>query len=497
MKLAWLVLLSALAIVALGGCQQEEATNTPPPAAVIQSANQALMPSLLTLLRNPSDFEGEDLILTGAYRSKPLLVCSEETHQSPATWVLADGDVEVMASGFDSALRALAAPGLPLEVEGRWQRWEGPVGCGRRAPSQLVWHLQVTNIVSPNPLSASLPFTAAPAEPIGTTPPPTALAETIATASPTAQTTAALEQPPRSGNTPTPGLPGTSAADNSLTATSTLSTNVTATVTGTIPAGASGTATPTPFGTPTPASGLNTPTPTATASPAGSTPTATAESTTPILLDYDDLSKRNMASGGVREWQFAGATDLPIVIQVAPTANLDVSLELLDPSDARIDTYNQSGAGGIETVNESDLPAAGLYTLRVSSVGQSSGSYAIVLQSESSLPAVLFQGSLTYGETRAGTTPVDGDHLWNFEGVAGDVINIRVRATTPTDMQIYLNNHDGQETEFVNDNSVYSPPEDREEILGFRLPASGLYTVGIGEEELEALGYTIVIERAS
>jgi hypothetical protein len=64
-------------------------------------------------------------------------------------------------------------------------------------------------------------------------------------------------------------------------------------------------------------------------------------------------------------------------------------------------------------------------------------------------------------------------------------------------MQIYLNNHDGQETEFVNDNSVYSPPEDREEILGFRLPASGLYTVGIGEEELEALGYTIVIERAS
>ena len=64
-------------------------------------------------------------------------------------------------------------------------------------------------------------------------------------------------------------------------------------------------------------------------------------------------------------------------------------------------------------------------------------------------------------------------------------------------MQIYLNSHDGRETEFVNDNTVYHPPDDREEILGFRVPATGLYTLGVGEEDLEALGYTIVIERES
>jgi hypothetical protein len=187
---------------------------------------------------------------------------------------------------------------------------------------------------------------------------------------------------------------------------------------------------------------------------------------------------------------------LPIVIQAAPSSGLDVVLDLIDPTDVRVGSYNVAGTGQTETINEADLPMSGLYTLQVSAVGQSAGSYALVLQSESSRPNVLFQGILGYGETRAGTTPENGDHLWNFEGVAGDEINIRVRATTPTDMQIYFNNYDGQETEFVNDNTVYFPPEDREEILGFRLPVTGLYTIGIGEEDLEALGYTIVVELA-
>jgi hypothetical protein len=215
------------------------------------------------------------------------------------------------------------------------------------------------------------------------------------------------------------------------------------------------------------------------------------------LLNYDDLSKRTIAAGGVQEWQFAGSTDSPIAIRVAPSSGLDVALELRDPTGAVLGAYDQAGAGQPETIEQSQLPTTGLYALRVSTADQSSGSYGIVLQSDSSRPIVLFQGTLTYGEIRAGTTPVDGDHLWNFEGVAGDVVNIRVRATTATDMQIYLNDFSGEETEFKNDNTVYFPPNDREEFLGYQLPATGLYTIGIGEENLESLGYTIIVERAS
>lgn len=494
MRLTWFVLLSALVVAALSGCQQEEATITPSPAAAILRANQAIAPSLLTLARNPAAFEDQDLVLAGTYRPLPLPVCAQETHQSPATWALRDGEIEIPVSGFDSALRELASPGLPLEVEGRWQRWEGPVGCGRRAPSQLVWYLQLTNILSPNPLSASLPFTPEPIEPAVTTTPPDSIAGGVATASPLEETTSNAQPPadgaqtvtPRSSGTPTPTASATSGAG--VVPTGSVTVTPTPSVSG------SGTPTTTPSGTGSPTPGVNTPT--ATTVPAGASPTPTIDSGQPRLLDYDDLSKRTIAVGGVQKWQFAGATDLPIALRVAPASGLDVVLELIDPTGESLGVYDQTGEGQTETIEVDELPRTGLYTLQVSTANQTSGSYALVLQSESSLPIVLFQGILTYGETRAGTTPADGDHLWNFEGIAGDIVNIRVIATTPTDMQIYLNSYDGQETEYKNDNSAYFPPEDREEFLQYQLPASGLYTIGVGEENLEALGYTIVVERA-
>jgi hypothetical protein len=491
MKLTWFVLLSALVIVALGGCQPEEATIVPTPAADILLANQAAAPSLLTLARNPAAFEDQDLVLAGVYHPLPLPVCAEETHQSPATWTLRDGEIEIPVSGFDSQLRELAAPGLSLEVEGHWQRWEGPVGCGRRAPSQLVWYLQLTNILSPNPLSASLPLTPGSAVPEATTPSPDAVAGGVATAPSLAATTTAtrplgegaLTAAPGSSGTPTPIGSATSAAGALPTGSVTATLTVTTIASGT------------PAGTATPTPGTNTPTATTVSSVP--TPTPTIDTGRARLLDYDDLGKRTITASGVQEWQFAGATDLPIVINVAPSSGLDVILELIDPTDELLGTFDQMGAGQSETIVQNQLPRTGLYTLRVFTADQSSGSYAIVLQSESSRPTVTFQGILTYGEIRSGTTPADGDHLWNFEGAAGDIVNIRVRATTPTDMQIYLNSFDGEETEFKNDNTVYFPPDDREELLGYQLPATGLYTVGIGEENLESLGYTIVIERAS
>jgi hypothetical protein len=497
LRLIWSLLLGALTIVVVAGCQPEEATNTPLPAAAIERATQAESPTLLTLARNPGAFEGKDLRLSGAYRPLPLQICVGETHQSPATWALVDGEVQILASGFDSELRKLAPPGLPLEVEGRWQRWQGPVGCGRRAASQLVWHLQLTDILSPNPLSAAIPFTPEAIGAVTTTPTPDSLAAGEATAPPLTNTIPVAEEP--SGNLPTatpggsptqtPFASATAGADDSPAGSATVTTSP-------APAG-SGTPSATPSGTGTPTPNSLTATPTATTTPRSPTPTPTVDSGQPRLLDYDELSKRTIAAGGVQEWQFAGSIDSPIIINVAPSSELDISLELRDPTDQLVGVYDHTGAGQTETITENELPRTGLYTLQVSSILQSSGNYAIVLQSESSRPFVEFQGLLTYGVARAGTTPIDGDHLWNFEGVAGDVVNIRVTATTQTDMQIYLNGHNGVETEFVDDNTVYFPPQDREEILGYVLPASGLYTVGIGEENFQELGYSIIIEKVS
>jgi hypothetical protein len=344
-------------------------------------------------------------------------------------------------------------------------------------------------------LSASVPFTPALGEPSATAIAVAAPTEAVSTPTSSAVTAIASNPDTEVNVTPTSGLSGTITPQVAGTPGGTAVQNGSLTPIGVSTLSGSGTPTATLPGTATATNNTLTPAATETSDSAG--PTASPTTSRPILLDYDDLSKRNIGAGGVHKWQFAGATGLAIVMKVAPSSDLDVALELFDPSGTRLESMDATGQGQTETIDIADLPATGLYTLQVSSAGQTSGDYALVLQSDSSRPVVQFQGIIGYGETRSGTTPVDGDHLWNFEGVAGDVINIRVVATTSTDMQIYLNNYNGQETEFVNDNTVFSPPNDREEILGLRLPATGLYTVGIGEEDFRELGYTILIESAS
>jgi hypothetical protein len=155
MNKAWIVLIILIGVFIVA-CQAESIpTNTPAPAPTIGRPPFGAAPvAAISLLRAPADFVDLDIELSGQYKPLPLLVCAEDTHTSPATWALVDGEIEILAAGFDEPLRELADTGLDLVVEGRWQRWEGPVGCGRRVPAEKIWYLAVSNIVSPNPLMA-------------------------------------------------------------------------------------------------------------------------------------------------------------------------------------------------------------------------------------------------------------------------------------------------------------------------------------------------------
>ncbi|UCG23297.1 MAG: hypothetical protein JSW55_14230 [Chloroflexota bacterium] len=482
-------MLSAFFLLVLGSCQQEAATSTPAAAAVIERPNLAASVSLLTLARNPVAYEGEALFLSGNYRPLPLPVCTDETHLSPATWVLTDNNVEVMVAGFDGALRELVPPGQPLEVEGNWQIWEGPVGCGRRAPAQTIWYLQLTSILSPNPLIASLLTTPGAATPASVE---ATLDEVMLTSAITATMTA-TSVPTTVIPTATPTSLGTPTASAPATPTPTISATVVATVTPFPTFTPTITPSVTPTGTATLTTGTPTATPTATSS-SGPTPTPTVDSGGPIVVDYDDLSKRFIRPSANQVWQFDGSSDSPIVLSVAPANNLNVALELFDPAGESVSTSNLGGSGQVEMIDETDLPGSGVYTLEVTSIGRTTGSYALLLQDDSSLPFASFQGILLYDQARTGTAPAEVQHLWNFEGVADETVNIRVTATTQGDLRIFLNNHEGQEVEDVNENRFSL--DDREEILDYRLPATGLYTLGIVENDLEPIGYSVVIESA-
>ena len=97
---------------------------------------------------------------------------------------------------------------------------------------------------------------------------------------------------------------------------------------------------------------------------------------------------------------------------------------LIDPNGATVATQDESGISEGETINTFAVPLTGIYEVRVSAVGSTSGDYGIVLSDRSSETNRLFHSTLVYGNRGFGTMLESTDHLWSFTGNTGDVISI-------------------------------------------------------------------------
>jgi hypothetical protein len=488
----WLIA-ALLAVTTLIACRDqapEIATPIPPPPLAAQPINAEAV-SLLTLVRNPDSFENSYIQLSGVYKPLPLLVCQADAHRSPATWALLEEDIEVLASGFDSELRELAYPGMGLIVEGQWLQWEGPVGCGRRVPNQQIWYLEVINIVSPNPLVSA-----------GGTPAEVAAASTSAPQ-------AATEEPGTSASMTATSDRGTTEA---VTATSDMATSVAAgtqvpsgqqSVTGTPGPSPAPILTPTPFSTADTGTTGATATATAAATASATVPSGAATSTAAVAspttsagagegtIGYDDVVKQTLSAGAVHRWTFAGSVNEIATVSVAPAPGLDVTLELADPGGTIVASSGQGAAGVPETVNQRTLAMSGSYQIRVTSVGGTSGDYALILQNQDSLPFIVFKDNLQFGGGASGNLTEDTDHFWNFKGAQGNFVTITLTAAESGDLVLYLNGADAVELEFVDENGIGQG----EVISNFELPATGYYSIGVGELDFNPASYTLVLEQ--
>ncbi|MCI0578927.1 MAG: pre-peptidase C-terminal domain-containing protein [Chloroflexi bacterium] len=480
-----------ICLIVLAGCgvlPQPAAEDTPAPTIAAPPFQAGAVP-LTTLIRNPSTFEGTFIQLTGQYEPLPLLVCNEDQHRSPATWALTFGDVRVLAGGFDLELRSLAAEGLLLTVEGRWQFWRGPVGCGRRAPVEELWYLEASRILSPNPLVrpteegqvvAELPSpTATVAEGTGPAPLPTTGngGPTIPTPAPPAGATPT--RPPTAA-TPTPTIGPFPTLPLPATPTPLFSPTPSATPTG----GAGG---PTPTESPSP-------TPDASASP-NQTPAGT-----PVPVDQGEIEvhevsdapynypvKRNLAAGAAHRWTFSPISGQLTSASVSPVPELDVILQVLDSSDTVIATEDDRGAGLPEFIDELSLSGSGAYQLIVTAKGNSAGDYAVVVQTGEAEPFFVFQQNMNYGGNVSGNLPTVVDHLWHFQGTAGETVIITA-TSSDADLVLYVLGVEGgadSELEYANDTST------GEEVITLTLPETGYYSIGVGEAEFEIASYAM------
>ncbi len=481
------VLVGLAALVS--GCGQETATVTPPIPTIDELPLLASDVPVTSLLRNPYAFEGERVRISGRYQPLPLMACKNDPHVSPATWVISDGGYEVPAAGFDTVLRQLGVSDIPIVVEGRWRFWDGPVGCGRRAPNEEIWHIEVSRIVSPNPLSQVVISDQEIAEaPTSTT-----------TSEPLAESSADLtsDTAPTSLSTLIPTASPTDFATPTRMATATPVEIAPVEATFTVPA--SPTSTPTPAATET-EQFASTPTATLEGSEVPATPTATTTPTveataTQIVqtgggsLDYERISRSGLGIEGVDIWDFEAIEDDVISISAGPATDLDITLELTDPDGTTIAVINDGANGQGESISQLTALKSGSYQIKIRAVGGSFGDYSVVLTNEDSEAYLIFQENLSYGGLGTGTLPALTDHLWDFQASAGDLITIRVDPANSADLVIFLVAPDSTEIIFVDDTAE----GESEQITDFVINESGTYTIRIGELEFEEAAYTVTL----
>lgn len=484
----------------LTACGAEEiSTPTLSPVSTIAGLPLAVAePPAHILIRNPSSLREQYIRIRGDYRSTPLLVCPNETHRSPATWQLLSEGLDIPAAGFDSELRELGYQGMPMVVEGRWLYWEGPVGCGRRPPVQQIWYLAVTEILSPNPLTAADvsedEVAVAPVPTTEITPaPPVVTLEVEPTNTPGAIIPTATEQPTMAASAtsttaaraPTVMLSPSPTASLSATLSPTTTVESTATFTATATVVSTATVTGTATITQTPTASVTTsgsPSPTSVSTEAAS-PTATVV-TSEAVIGYEDIVTGMLAPGSLERWDFVGSTGDEVTISVASDFDLDIGLELVAPDRSVLATRDEGGAGQPETISRFTINESGTYGVRIRSINSGSGYYALALSDSLSEAFLIYRATLDYGFSGTEDLPEGTDFLYAFIGVTDERITAAVVSESTSNMVLYLFSPSGVELEFVDQDETESRGA-REELTNYSLPETGFFTIRIGDWDFQ------------
>jgi hypothetical protein len=247
------------------------------PGGVI--VGEPLLITFAELQAAPFTYLNQEIQVTGYYQRQAPPACRHERGPK-IRWTLSEGEWTMLATNLETILR-LVPDHFSLTVQGIWRRYEGPYGCGKKPSSSVVWYLQATRILYPNPLPnfslATLPAPGSggapapalsPSPPVSETPPAvTPGVISTATHTPTSavivSATATIAGQPTSPAAPT-ATPGLTAV---VTPSPTVTISPTATATTVLPTLPAGTALPT--ATPTLAGYPGPPPPVPTATPGG------------------------------------------------------------------------------------------------------------------------------------------------------------------------------------------------------------------------------------
>lgn len=149
-----LLTLSLFLLFALTACQQKGAFG--PELLTPTPGNPTILgvPFPITfaeLAENLSRYQNNLIRVSGVYTPLANQTCFIQ--RGPQTrWSLIDDNKQMRMVNFEQVVLPLAWEGLNMTVDGVWRKYEGPVGCGKNAPSTVIWYLEVVRIIDPNPM---------------------------------------------------------------------------------------------------------------------------------------------------------------------------------------------------------------------------------------------------------------------------------------------------------------------------------------------------------
>ena len=119
-----------------------------PPISVPQQEPETV--TFTELNENPLAYLNNAILVTGEYLPVDQAECLDVVGPN-IRWSLAADSLQLDVVGFERIVRLLPA-GTTMTVQGIWQLYQGPLGCGKGPPHGSLWYLDAKKIVQPNPL---------------------------------------------------------------------------------------------------------------------------------------------------------------------------------------------------------------------------------------------------------------------------------------------------------------------------------------------------------
>ncbi len=197
-------------------------------------------------------------------------------------------------------------------------------------------------------------------------------------------------------------------------------------------------------------------------------------------LTYGEAVGGFVIEDNAMSWTFDGTAGSELNLFVSPTDDeLDAVIDILGADgQSLLPNGEVDDSFGDENI-EFSLPADGIYTIIIRGFADGGGAYTLILTEEgesSSDAGGSTGGVITYNETIEGIVPEGETISWDFEGVAGTIVDITVTPTDDTlDAVVDILDADGNS---IIDGEV-DDGFDIEHLSNVILPADGNYAITI------------------